>query len=122
MIKLLGYLFSLVMFQTITINGTAQQKKQYQITIPVERNVAWWSGIINHGEKMPLQNGYHANLNDNYGNQVQPLLLSNNGDVIWSEQPFEISLENDTLNVLSPDSSLIYTKAWTTLRDGFKCL
>ena len=26
----------------------------------------------------------------NHGNQIQPLLLSDQGDVVWSDQPFRI--------------------------------
>ncbi|MBD0777567.1 glycoside hydrolase [Maribacter sp. ANRC-HE7] len=104
----------------ITWNGVAQQNKQHQISVPVEKNMSWWTGVIKHGEMMPIQNGYKANLNQNYGNQVQPMLLSNQGHVIWSEKPFEISMENGILNVISPDSSLTYIKAGKTLKEGFK--
>ena len=44
--------------------------------ISVENNTYWWAGIINHGNKMPLTAPYQADFNSNYGNQVQPLLLS----------------------------------------------
>ncbi|WP_372935316.1 TIM-barrel domain-containing protein, partial [Mariniphaga sediminis] len=108
-----------ILLLVFTLNVNAQHKKQHQITIPVEKNMEWWSGVINHGSLMPVQNGYKANLNDNYGNQVQPMLLSSQGHVIWSEEPFEISLENEMLNVSSPDSSLIYFKAGETLKEGF---
>ncbi|RIJ49986.1 glycoside hydrolase [Maribellus luteus] len=108
-----------ILLLVFTLNVNAQHKKQHQITIPVEKNMEWWSGVINHGSLMPVQNGYKANLNDNYGNQVQPMLLSSQGHVIWSEEPFEISLENEMLNVSSPDSSLIYFKAGETLNEGF---
>jgi alpha-glucosidase len=47
------------------------------------------------------------------------MLLSNQGQIIWSENVFEISLKNNVLTVTSPDSSLIYLKVGETLRDGF---
>ncbi len=109
-----------IILSVITLDGNAQTKKQHQIKIPIEKNISWWTGIIRHGEMMPIQNGYKANMDSNYGNQLQPMLLSNQGHVIWSEEPFEISMENDVLNVLSPDSSLVYLKAGETLKDGFK--
>ena len=76
-----------------------QQKKQSEIVIPNIGNTAWWSGVINQGHIMPLQDGYSADFTmSNYGNQVQPMLISNRGHLIWSEEPFEISLNNNTMN------------------------
>ncbi|VAW23215.1 hypothetical protein MNBD_BACTEROID01-1876 [hydrothermal vent metagenome] len=114
-------LLSLLLLQSLlclTIAGAFAGQKE--VIIPVKEGMAWWSGISNHGELLPMRNGYHANLGSNYGNQVQPLLLSNMGHVIWSEQPFEITMKNDTLTVISPTPSLIYTKSGTTLKEGFK--
>ncbi len=112
-------IFFVLMFFLLSVSGTAQQEKFSHIKIPFDENSSWWSGVINHGGMMPLQNGYHANLNDNYGNQVQPLLLSSKGQVIWSENPFEISVENDSLLIRSADVSLVYSKAGETLKEGF---
>lgn len=111
---------TLLCFLFFLMEPVSAQQKTKKIVIPVKQNVAWWSGVVNHGEMLPLQNGYHANLESNYGNQVQPLLLSSDGEVIWSEQPFEVMMTNDTLRVLSPVSSLIYTKAGKNLREGFQ--
>ncbi len=102
----------------VTGIATGQQKKA-TIEIPVQDNEAWWSGVVNHGEMLPIKNGYHANLESNYGNQVQPLLLSTEGDVIWSEDPFEVKMANNVLTVSSPNSSLIHTDAGSTLREGY---
>lgn len=112
-------IFFVLMFFLLSVNGTAQQEKLSHIKIPIDDNASWWSGVISHGGMMPLQNGYHANLNDNYGNQVQPLLLSSKGQVIWSENPFEILIENGSLLVRSADTSLVYSKAGETLKEGF---
>ncbi|NOY95423.1 MAG: glycoside hydrolase [Chlorobi bacterium] len=114
-------LLSLILLQALlclAITGVSARQKE--VVIPVTGNMVWWCGISNHGELLPMHNGYHANLNSNYGNQVQPLLLSNMGHVIWSEQPFEITMKNDTLTVISSTPSLIYTKSGTTLKEGFK--
>lgn len=107
---------SLLVFSTAALAQHGVKK----ITVPAEKNVAWWSGVVNHGEKMPLQNGYHANLNSNYGNQVQPLLLSSNGEVIWSQRPFRFEVKHDSLTVFSDASSLLYTKPGTTLKDAYQ--
>lgn len=102
----------------VTGIANAQQKKA-TIEISVNDNEAWWSGVVNHGDMLPIKNGYHADLESNYGNQVQPLLLSTEGDVIWSEDPFEVKMANNVLTVSSPNSSLIHTDAGSTLREGY---
>jgi alpha-glucosidase len=81
---------------------------------------AWWCGVINHGELMPLKEGYFADFSNNYGNQIQPLLLSNTGQTIWSEEAYSVSVKNDTLVVLAEDSVLLFNKAGSTLQDAFQ--
>ncbi len=80
---------------------------------------AWWSGVINHGEMMPLKDGYSADFHSNYGNQIQPLLISNQGHTIWSEQPFTLEVKDDTLRVRAGSADLIYHKSGTTLKEAF---
>lgn len=113
-------IYLLIVLSLFSMSSIAQKEKPVQIKILNDSNTSWWSGVINHGELMPLQDGYRADLNGNYGNQVQPLLLSSQGQVIWSEEPFEISVENDTLIVQSDDPSLDCFKAGETLKEGFR--
>src|ERR1035438_8316935 len=57
------------------------------IVIEKSTNVSWWVGIIEHCFQIPLADGYTANTCEkNYENQIQPLLLSDQGDVIRSEE------------------------------------
>ncbi len=99
--------------------GYAQQPEQREIVIPNATQKLWWSGVINQGEEMPLHNGYSADLTEsNYGNQVQPILLSHQGDLIWSEDPMRISVEKDVLKVTSTTRSLHCIQAGTTLREA----
>ena len=63
------------------------------LLVSTSTNACWWAGVINHGDRMPLAEGYEADLRgDTYGNQAQPLLLSSQGDVIWSEDAFAFQL------------------------------
>lgn len=112
--------FRLVLLAVLYINANSVFAQKSKLVIPVEPSSFWWNGISNHGELMPMKNGYYANLNDNYGNQVQPLLISNNGQVVWSEQPFEMLMKNDTLTVISSTPSLVYNKAGETLKEAFQ--
>jgi len=80
---------------------------------------AWWCGVINHGELMPLREGYRADFSNNYGNQIQPLLISSQGQTIWSEQPFTVEVKDHTLLVKAGSADLIYHESGSTLREAF---
>lgn len=91
-----------------------------RILITNATNVSWWAGIIEHGSQMPLKDGYTANIyGENYQNQVQPLLLSDQGDVIWSEEPFEIQFQHESLLVASKAGRILQSKAGGSLRESF---
>jgi alpha-glucosidase len=113
-------LVALVISILFSANIYGQQTKQKVLEIPVVDNVAWWSGVISQGDIMPVKNGYSADFTlNNYGNQVQPMLISNDGQVVWSEKPFKIVCENNTLKVTSETPSLEYSKPGETLKDAF---
>ncbi len=106
-------------FIVISSFSYSQSNLKSEIKIEIGKT-SWWSGVINQGELMPLQNGYFADFSSNYGNQVQPLLISANGETIWSEKPIIIKVESDTLVVTSETKSLIYKKAGSTLKEAFR--
>ena len=90
------------------------------LLVATSTNASWWAGVINHGDRMPLANGYEADLcGDTYGNQAQPLLLSSQGDVIWSEDAFAVQLSPRGLAVDGKGGRLIQTKSGESLRDAF---
>jgi alpha-glucosidase len=91
------------------------------ITIATTTNVAWWAGIIGDGFQMPLSDGYHIDVRgDNHQNQIQPLVLSDRGDVIWSEEPFQLQFhEADNLKIDPRSSSIFLNKSGNSLRDAF---
>ncbi|MGO8696283.1 MAG: glycoside hydrolase family 31 protein [Limisphaerales bacterium] len=81
---------------------------------------SWWAGVIDHGFQMPLAPGYEADLcGDTYGNQSQPLLLSSEGDVIWSEEPFAFQFSRNGLVVETKGQPWLQTKHGDSLRDAF---
>ena len=87
------------------------------LDIEVEKNTYWWAGVINHGNKMPLTEPYQANFNSNYGNQVQPLMLSSTGEVIWSDHPYQLDFSPGKLKIKGP---VQYYKGIGTLRDAYQ--
>ena len=89
-----------ILFILCSIASTHAQENK--IKIVVQNNEMWWCGIINHGQLMPFSSvTKYSNdiLGNNEGNQVQPLLLSNKGRYIWSEEPFKFSIQNGVINV-----------------------
>jgi alpha-glucosidase (family GH31 glycosyl hydrolase) len=91
------------------------------ISITSPTNVAWWAGIIEDGFRMPLADGYQINVwGDNHQNQVQPLLLSDKGDVVWSDVPFKIQFQGGAQALVDPQSSSIYrNKTGNSLRAAY---
>lgn len=87
-----------------------------RLDIQVEKNTYWWAGVINHGNRMPLTAPYSANFNSNYGNQVQPLMLSSKGDVIWSDHPHQIDFSPGELKIQGP---VQYRQGSGTLREAY---
>jgi len=91
-----------------------------RVAVCTTTNVCWWAGIIDHGYRMPLAEGYEADLSgENYGNQSQPLLLSSHGDVIWSDDALGIQSSPGGLIVESRGGKVCQAKGGSCLRDAF---
>ncbi|MCX7006039.1 MAG: glycoside hydrolase family 31 protein [Kiritimatiellaeota bacterium] len=106
-----------VLLQAVALAGTHAD----EVVLPNQTNVAWWCGVVTHGNAMPMTNGYAANLTaNNYGNQVQPLLLSSRGDVVWCAEPINFAMKNDTLRVASKSDMVEHTRGGSTLREACK--
>jgi alpha-glucosidase (family GH31 glycosyl hydrolase) len=83
-------------------------------------NASWWAGVIDHGNQMPLAQGYEADLcGDTYGNQGQPLLLSSRGDVVWSEDAFAFQFSAEGMAVDGKGGRVIQSKSGNSLRDAY---
>jgi alpha-glucosidase (family GH31 glycosyl hydrolase) len=89
------------------------------MTVKIAPDGYWWTGIINDGYKMPLRHSYSADFNSNYGNQAQPLMLSNKGEVVWSEQPYSINYTADRIILKGKSGTIKYNKAGETLKDAY---
>jgi len=114
----LSLAFTLACHSAVT--EPAEKSDPAQIRIPRAAGVYWWAGIIDHGFQMPLTNGYEADLlGDTYGNQGQPLLLSSQGDVIWSENPLRLKASKDGLLIQAEGGPLRRNQSRNSLRDAF---
>ena len=100
------------------INSFAQQNR---LALKTNAQNFWYAGIIDNGYLMPLEPGYKAETeNDNYNNQVQPLLLSSNGEVIWCDAPLAIQYTNDSIIVQSKTANIIYANAGDNLKQAYQ--
>ena len=104
----------------ITSNCYAQQTISDKLVLPEQQENHWWVGIINQGDLMPIADGYQSNMyGNNYGNQIQPLLISANGDYIWSEHPLSVKYQGDSLMVESMGGKLVYNNEEMNLKAAY---
>lgn len=90
------------------------------IAIPTSTNVSWWAGIIEDGYKMPLAEGYAIDVRgDNHQNQIQPLLLSSEGHVVWIGSPFKLAFSTNRIQLDSQAREVRQSKPGDTLREAF---
>jgi alpha-glucosidase len=89
------------------------------LTISNDKETLWWTGIINDGNKMPLKQSYKADFNSNYGNQAQPLVISDKGDVIWSEKAYKLNYSSGKISLNGKGVTFLYNKAGKTLKDAY---
>ncbi len=113
-------LIVIILYSIITIKSFCQNVDSVRLNIPISQGEFWWIGIINHGNLMPLSPGYSSSLHGNlYGNQVQPLLLSSKGRVIWSEEAFTIRCDKDAIKLVKASGEFFSSKPGRTLKEGY---
>ena len=110
-------LIFLILLMTFPLNA---QKINDTVKIDLTPNVNWWAGIIREGHKMPLESGYEANLfGQCWRNQLQPLLLSTDGQLVWSEEPFRFEFGETNILIDNNNSTVFSGKVGNTLRDAY---
>lgn len=94
---------------------------------PIEIRIApgeyWWGGLSVHGPLMPFSGTTRLahNLHGDDGtNQTQPLLLSNRGRFVWSEQPFRYEFAAGILRVSEPHGPFAHGEAGRALREAYR--
>ncbi len=99
----------------LSANAIAQENT---ISVPIDKNEKIWAGIIVDGNKMPLNQGYTKDFyGDNYGNQTQPLILTNKGQYIWSEEPYKFEIKDDRIIISSAHGPVQTGKEGNTLAE-----
>ena len=75
-------------------------------SIPILPGEQWWGGCIDDGVRMPFAPGFTRRLLDQFGNQVQPLLISDRGRWIWSEDPFVFTIGAEAITLTEASAPL----------------
>ena len=109
-------------FSLLYVHMAEAQVIQNGLKLKNDSLTYWYTGVIQHGYLLPVNDGYEADLyGNNYGNQIQPLLLSNQGDVIWSEDPIKINISPDEVAVGNyGEGEIKFTKAGETLKEAYQ--
>jgi alpha-glucosidase len=91
------------------------------ISIITPKEISWWAGIVQDGFQMPMTDGYQTDVRgDNHQNQVQPVILSSRGDVIWSNDPFRLQFQERDQVLIDPrHRQVFHDKAGDSLREAF---
>ena len=102
------------------LHKTHSQDLFDNLEVEIRKNVDWYAGVLIEGHKMPLKNGYEAQLyGTSYYNQLQPLLLSTSGELVWCEEPFRFRVDKEKILFDRSYAPLVYKKAGKSLRDAF---
>jgi alpha-glucosidase (family GH31 glycosyl hydrolase) len=91
------------------------------IRITLKENEYWWGGAVHDGTQMPF--GSRKYQRDLFGdlayNQASPLLLSNKGRYVWSEDPFRFSFEDGALIIDGMPEAIKVEEVGSHLRDAY---
>lgn len=78
----------------------------------------WWGGAVVDGDSMPFSEGFSYDMLGNIkGNQAQPLLVSNKGRLIWSEEPFKFTFAMGAIRIVAL-GEIIQEQSGTTLKEA----
>jgi len=115
-------LLTVALFCLQSGRNAISQETGETMTIAIEDGESWWGGAVVDGQHMPfggeqIERDFRA---DTYGNQVQPLLISNRGRFVWCEEPIAFSIEGGVITVSSPTGDIESGRSGTTLRDVYR--
>ncbi|MDX9880584.1 MAG: glycoside hydrolase family 31 protein [Prolixibacteraceae bacterium] len=86
----------------LTTNMYAQTSVEDNV-IKLASDEKLWFGCIAEGHKMPLSGDYRFNFYaNNRANQLQPLIISNRGLYVWSEEPYSFDIRDGRLLITDP--------------------
>ncbi len=107
----------IICFLLVAVFGFGQTKSESKKIVLTDGEKVW-AGVINDGQLMPFSADYKMDFYaNNKNNQLQPLILTNKGQYIWSEKPFKFEIKGSEISISDPYNQLVTGKAGTTLAD-----
>jgi alpha-glucosidase (family GH31 glycosyl hydrolase) len=82
----------------------------------------WWAGLSSRGYMTPYDASTkvtHDLWGDNQGNQAQPLLLSNKGRYVWSDQPIKYAFDGGKITVTTREGAILSGIKGKNLKDVY---
>ncbi|MBF0196492.1 MAG: glycoside hydrolase [Planctomycetes bacterium] len=92
------------------------------LELQLDSDEFWWGGLSVDGHHMPFTGDKPFSRNlyaKNYGNQAQPLLISNKGRYVWCDQPMEYSFKDQKLVVNSEYATIESGKSGSSLKEAY---
>ena len=82
---------------------TSIHAEKYETSVAPIEGECWWGAATGLGKLQPFGKAFEKfDLNrSNQNNQAAPLLVSNKGRYIWSDEPFAFSIQDGTLTLYS---------------------
>lgn len=88
-----------------------------QVSVELPEGTGLWGGRIKDGSSMPYADGFTADLSDNRSNQTAPLLLTSDGQYVWSDDPFIFTVKDGRVVI---DGDVEVVRAGQTLADAYR--
>lgn len=91
-------------------------------TLKIAQGEQWWAGVISQSHRMPLSDASYSfdSFGDTAGNQVQPLLISNQGRYIWSDDPFRFEFKDGHIHLSSRFGPVRTGQSGSTLKEVYQ--
>ncbi|MDH5399391.1 MAG: glycoside hydrolase family 31 protein, partial [Cyclobacteriaceae bacterium] len=106
----------------LLISTLAFSQGKDSLSLEVLPGEYWWGGISSLGHSTPWNSETKVAYDlwgNNYGNQTQPVLLSNKGRLVWSEGPIRYSFDQGNLMVTSRNDKILFTESGGNLLDAY---
>jgi alpha-glucosidase len=110
-----------VLLVLISINVSSQEIDS--LSIEILKGEYWWGGLSTEGHNTPYDsnsNVTHDLWANNEGNQAQPILLSNKGRYVWSNNPIKYSFSNGNIKITTRDGKIFFGKVGENLEDAYR--
>ena len=106
----------------VLVSFTMYSQENHKVEIKIEIDEYWWGGLSSVGYQTPYTKDSDLSISlfaNNQGNQAQPLLLSNKGRYVWSEDPISYEFSKGVLIVTSLEKKIYMGTAGKSLKSAF---